>query len=592
MFKLGVLAMVAALGAVAPAQTADPVFKTIPGRTLAEKKVQWAWSVLPVVVKACRYQTSCQMNDTEKAVLETMLVNLPLYSESSLEFVSERENPDRFNGTGSEAHRIAVTGLTPQAKITLNIDRIPDLSLRDLVGILGHEIVHHTGAGDDVNRLPDVIGNKLARYYEVNMVISGLEEFGHPEIQAHYFGVGVPENTDYFKTFPMPASFQDARVLLLDKESAFDLTTFDFSHTSNCFRLPNGIYVNQQVSDPWIRISPWFKGDKKVDLNFSVRTRNVCLKRESLPNADMVGYNMIGQMVVQLELAQPEQDQWQNSALKIYQPTLRALSHQLVPQESLDALALVKVEQVVSAPATVAAGGTWKVELLLRFRERVPVSGCDAPIRGLAWRGLDLFGMSPPLVVDRCEVRVQPDGLYFATLEKNIPADTYSGEYAMEMVALGIPADNGGMAIGKLTRPLTVKVDNPQSPRPLKILSYKFLGVNGHQLQAEREYAFEVRLENANDIFDGLISAKGVLSSGDTYNFVTNMATNQEMFLGPPSIRKEGNVLVATYRVKIDRDRYGDRVKSLVIYTLHFTTSNFGEIVLDLRDNPDVYSIQ
>ena len=47
-----------------------------PGRSLAERKAQWLWRVVPVVIKACRVQPSGQMSDDEKAVLDKMIANL------------------------------------------------------------------------------------------------------------------------------------------------------------------------------------------------------------------------------------------------------------------------------------------------------------------------------------------------------------------------------------------------------------------------------------------------------------------------------------------------------------------------------------
>ena len=573
----------------AQAQSFRPQFYPVPGLTLAEMKVQWLWSVLPNVIKACRVQPSCQMSEVEKKSLDGMIANLKNYSVGTLQFESEKANPGRFTSDQNEAHRVAVTGLTPDSKIILNSDRIGDMELRDLLAILGHETVHHTGVLDDAQRLPDSIGSKLGHYFELNSVSANLEEYGHPEIQAVYFGVGVPETIDYFKTFPEPTVQLDARVLLMDKAGAFDLSAFDPSHGSNCYTMTGAAYVNQQVSDPLIRVSRWFPGDKYVSLDFVVYTRNVCLIIAHVPNADLQGVPMIGQMSLQFELAQPSVTQWSDSVLSLRTDFLRAISRPRVPEEETDAMAMVRVEKVLSAPTTVNAGSTWKAEVLLRYLGSESVSGCEADVRGATWHSLDLLGLSPPLTLDHCSVQVHPDGLYQVSLEKNYPADSYPGIYSTEIIGLVIPASKGGFAVAKMPVPLSVSLTNAKPPPPLKIASHSFSG--GKTLQAGQDYTFEVRLENAHDVYDGLMSGEFMLFDGNSANVMGNMAAEQGMFVGQPAYRQDGSVLVITYKINVPTEMYGTHVREFRLYTLQFTTSNFGEAYLDLRGSPEVYTI-
>jgi hypothetical protein len=563
---------------------------SISGNSLKEKRAQWIWKLVPLVIKACRALTSCQMNPAEKQILDRVILNAPYYSPDSLQFESESQNPGKFTSDQNEAHRVAVTGNIPQSKIFLNLDRLETLSLGQMLAILGHEVVHHAGIADDEKRIPDQIGAKLGRYFELNSVSSNLEEYGHPEIQAVYFGINVPETTDYFQIFPVPTVSVHARSALMDEQNIYDIDSFESYAPFHCFMVPGSAFVNEQVSDPKIHISRWFQGDSEVSVSLNVKIRSVCLIVAHAPDADMKGSNALGQTSVQLVLENPSVKNWQQSRLKIRSNFIRIALRPSSEQENPENGNFAKVEKIVSAPATVVTGQTYKLQVLVRFQDPSATLVCDAPFSGESWHSFDMTSLVPFFNFDRCQAQLQSPDLYLVTLEKDIPTNTVPGYYGVETLGL-LRSKTQDTVTAAFPQKVVFQILNPQVPAPVKILSFQFLGVGNSKLIPDKTYDFEVRIENAQSIYSSFVSGRFLQHSGAYFYFMEEIAHSKKSMFQLAGYRKEGNILIATYKATIPGRSQNASILKLELFTFSYHTENLGEAYLDLRQNPAVFEV-
>ncbi|MGZ5278567.1 MAG: hypothetical protein ACXWC9_01410 [Pseudobdellovibrionaceae bacterium] len=563
---------------------------SIAGNSLNEKKAQWIWQLLPLVIKACRALPSCQMTTAENQILDQIISNLPYYGSDSLQFENESQNPGKFTSDQNEAHRIAVTGNIPQSKIFLNLDRLDTLGWSQMLAILGHETVHHAGIIDDENRLPDQIGAKLGRYFELNSIASSLEEQGHPEIQALYFGVSVPETTDYFQIFPVPTVSVHAKTAVMDEQNIYDIDSFDSYSPFHCYSVPGSALVNEQVTNPKIHVNRWFQGDSEVSVSMNVQLRSVCLILAHAPDADMKASYAVGQTSLQLVLEDPSVNNWQQSRLKIRGPFIRATFRPSADQENPEIAQFAKVEKVVSAPASVIAGQTYKLQILVRMQDSSATLICDAPFNGESWHSLDMTSLVPFRNFDRCQAQKQSQDLYLVSLEEDIPGNAFAGYYGVETLGL-VKSKTGELVTAALPQKIIFQILNPQTPAPMKILSFQFLNVGNGKLVPDKIYDFEVRIENAKSIYSSFVSGRFFERSGHHLDFMEEIAHSTNSMFRLSGYRTEGNILIASYKARIPGPSQNASVDKIELYTFSYHTENFGEAYLDLRQKPAVFEI-
>ncbi len=563
---------------------------SIPGKSLQEKRAQWSWSTLPLVIKACRALPSCQMTPAENQILDKVIANLPWYMKDSLQFESESTHPDQFTSDKNEAHRVAITGNTPQSRIILNLDRLVELSWKDLLSLLGHEVVHHTGVLDDESRIPDQVGAKLGRYFELNSVALSLAEQRHPEIQALSFGVSVPETTDYFQIFPVPTVSVHARTAILDSENIFDIDSFEPYSPFHCYGVPGSAFVNEQVSNPQLHVARWFPGEAEVSVNLNVLIRSVCLITAHAPDAGMKASYAVGQTSVQLVLKNPNLKTWQDSVLSIRADFVRANFRPRSDQENPQVAEFAQYEKTVSAPASVVAGSTYRLQVLIRFEDASQSLPCEAPFTADRWHSLDMTSFVPFFKFDRCQAEQQSPSLYLVTLEKDFPLDSVAGFYSIE--TLGFIASKSSQEItASFPNKISFEVINPVKTGSLKILSAEFPGLKNQKLIPDKTYDFEVRIENADSIYSGFVSGRFVETSGHHLDFMEEIAHSTKSMFRLVSYQKEGSILIAKYKALVPGKSQNASVRRIELYQFSYLTTNFAEAYLDLRQKPLVFEV-
>jgi len=192
------------LSAAAQGFPTPPNF-TFSGKTIAEKQVQWAWWALPRFLQACQYSTECGLSDDQKALLQKILPNLAGYTQDTLQFKPESQNPGLYRSDLGEIHRVAVTGLVPNAPIDINnelLNKSPNLAGFSLwMGFLAHEMVHHLGIPDDDKRIPDQFGAAIAKAAD-NLLVRWPISASKTPIEAWVLNYPAPNSTSFWATFP------------------------------------------------------------------------------------------------------------------------------------------------------------------------------------------------------------------------------------------------------------------------------------------------------------------------------------------------------------------------------------------------------
>lgn len=559
----------------------------VPGQNLTEKKVQWIWSVLPVVVMACRVQNSCKMTESEKNILAKVILNISKYKRDSLVFKSEKEDPDFFNRDKNEAHRLAVTGNHPESKVYLNSDRISELNFSEIIALLGHEVIHHTGILDEEIRIPDQIGAKLRSYFENQSTTVNLEEYNHPEIQVYYFGVDIPDSMEYFKTF---LKSQRARVALMDVENVYNIEKFNSDDESLCLYQPNLQFINQNISGSMIRVDRWFQGDKNVYLHFNVRTQNVCRNTLDSENADLKGFNLISQLSLQLNLLDPQLTHWQDSRLTINSNLIRTLARRPAPEEAGTQIQMARITEVVRKVESVQAGQRWYFEAKVSYSGDSLKAQCDASIKSEAWHSIDFIGLIPNAVYKSCKITKTGAGQYLVQVEIDILANSAPGAFQMDLLSLYTEKTETRIFASAAT-PILFQVQNSRTINP-QIISAKFLTQN-NVIKGDQITEFEVQIQNGTNINDPLITYQLIDELGDAMNFVANMrGENKNGPFEKPVYRMNGDILIATFKIRIPTKWGSIKFKSFRFMTLLITFENLHELYLDHRSNPEVYQIR
>ena len=128
---------------------------------LSPQKLQayWAFTTVRTFLNACLLSDECPFADGDLQIAQQIVQNDKFYSAKTLQFKSAKADPDFFESSNGEAHRIMMTGLSPEAAIYINTDRLEDaqepLAIDTLFALFAHELVHHLGIKDDSVRTPD-----------------------------------------------------------------------------------------------------------------------------------------------------------------------------------------------------------------------------------------------------------------------------------------------------------------------------------------------------------------------------------------------------------------------------------------------------
>jgi len=133
----------------------------MPSLDAKKAEIQWLWKHLPFFVMKCVQDADvCQ---SDKKMLSE-IGNYLLSSSSQIVFSDEKVLNLNFD-LEQKNHRVALTQLTKNADIYINVNRMKNLSMSSWASLLVHESAHHLGYEDDNFGSLDLLGNRVAKYF-------------------------------------------------------------------------------------------------------------------------------------------------------------------------------------------------------------------------------------------------------------------------------------------------------------------------------------------------------------------------------------------------------------------------------------------
>ena len=169
----------------------------VEGQEPIQKKMIWVWQHRVQIFQSCLTDVKiCGKADELRPEMMKISDISKKNISTRLLFVSEAKRPDLFKSDAGETHRVAVTGNTAGSDIFLNVDRIKSLSFEQIVGILFHELSHHTGLVDDTLRKPDQIGARVAKHFMQQLKLSYHNQQEAPQLFSGVFQTFLPETVD------------------------------------------------------------------------------------------------------------------------------------------------------------------------------------------------------------------------------------------------------------------------------------------------------------------------------------------------------------------------------------------------------------
>lgn len=160
------------------------------GAGLMENRFQYGYMSLNKLLMNCLINNDCGLTAQEKNIAaEVSEIMLQKVSDPhKFVFVTDKQMSDLADLPMNEPHRIAMTGLTPNEPIYINVDMLYDISGRPqldygaIVALIFHEAGHQTG--ETSHQLLDVIGTKLRVKLEAETLMYKFELYNLDRIEV------------------------------------------------------------------------------------------------------------------------------------------------------------------------------------------------------------------------------------------------------------------------------------------------------------------------------------------------------------------------------------------------------------------------
>ena len=160
------------------------------GAGLMENRFQYGYMSLSKLLMNCLINNDCGLTAQEKKIAEEVseIILKNVSRADKFVFVTDKQMSDLADLPMNEPHRIAITGLTPEDPIYVNVDMLYDMSGRPqleygaIVALIFHEVGHQTG--ETSHQLLDVIGSKLRVKLESETLVYKFELYNLDKIEV------------------------------------------------------------------------------------------------------------------------------------------------------------------------------------------------------------------------------------------------------------------------------------------------------------------------------------------------------------------------------------------------------------------------
>ncbi len=318
-----------------------------------QRRVEFAWEKTRVYLKACLVTDECGFTPAEIQIALRIGANETNYSAKTLQFVDESASP--FSSVNGDAHRLMLTGLTPQSPIFINATRIHDVPVETLIGLFAHELLHHLGVIDDASRLPDQFGARVATLVRRYVVPMNLGLRNSSTLVFNYPQPTMGEFAGYFPDGLFPTIFLDQKPKVIVQELHMMR-----KETRNICRDPQETLWSSQAKVTSVARSP-----DKTTTYFQFVSR--CFKPGQLQESITYGSTGISF------------DPSKNNAIG-----LASISFSKTP---IDPIATSTIDvQLTTVPTSVLAGQSILVKAKIETPKAQNAIGCGALLGNEAWR--------------------------------------------------------------------------------------------------------------------------------------------------------------------------------------------------------------
>jgi hypothetical protein len=472
--------------------------ETVEGASRKEREIRWLWKYLPDIVRACARTVGECSNPEVKPVIDQLIQQLPLEPETftsprnqRLKFVSEASRPDLFQTGESETHRVAVTGLTPDADVFINSDRMGASPLQ-WVGWLVHESVHHLGLPDGQDRLPDKVGAAVASFAASYLIENSLAEFGHPD--------------EVIVTFHPPDLKGQIRmysdVLPVKLPIAADTVLGPNYKVPVCAE--GEAFQGQQIEPIFWRVG-YLRGDQGFgQIRGTAKITNVCVGASGAAREVLTTFVFQGEM--QFWERFENRSAWWEKRWQ-FDPMTVAAGNYDGEDVLMDLNRTFAVESIAHEKPVVGAGETWRTQMVVRSMQGETPESCGVAISGARWfhhrvSGLTMFDWS-----EKCSITPLEGARYQIDMEKKFPEGFQPDLFSIPFVLLKVGEERRYAMPGGNKN--FIEAVNPAAPARMKGRTWNAPGLAArasvfgqplkHSFSIEKGRAFWLEFEYSGD---------------------------------------------------------------------------------------------
>lgn len=471
-------------------------------------RVEFAWEKSRIYIEACLVSDECGLTSDETKLAIQILANKPHYSAASLQFFAESEA--QFSSVDGAPHRLMLTGLTPKSTIYINSDRISDIPVETLIGLFAHELVHHLGIVDDVSRLPDLFGTRIASIARRYIVPMNL---GLRDTTALVLNYPQPITIDFSKLFPkglFPTIYLSQKHQVIIQELHMMP-----KETPNICKTANEVLWSSQA-----KLTSVAKAPSEVTASFQFVSR--CF--DVTPPGKLQEEISYGSTKINF-------DPSKNDNIGI-----ATISFSKTP---IDPVASASVDvKLTSMPNVLKAGADLIVSALVETPTPKEVVGCGALIGADEWRD---SAADIPLTITTmdCKVTSNAENTSFKVEFKHPISKFAPDQLKLKVQAVGLKLKSGGFIRGIPARAMFVAIENSGiSSKPITIAKVTVSGATPID-PSKYPNSFFIRRGDVFS-FDILFSSETTTSLVDGYAIYQAQMIDKEIMLGTTSLKGTG----------------------------------------------------
>jgi hypothetical protein len=424
------------------------------GNSQTEREIKWVWRHLADFVLSCNSSKNDCKDPAIKKIITEMNAYLPKNNaaempgwDSLLVFVSEKSRPDLFLSTSGETHRVAVTELKRHSKVFINTDRM-DLTYETWTALLIHEVVHHLGYEDDLQRLPDQVGNEILRHVKSQMQVATLDQFNLKNSRIVTFNSLTPG--------------RGSATLLSAKERSGDMGWSPQNMLPIC-DLQNEEFISQYIIAPAWRVNRIITNKNQVAIRGAGFMKAVCKnKATAVPRTVYLPMNLI------IYLKYNQQIDFENWKQMTPVQTFEKDEMSFSPYNDFEVFSGLQTFYVASNThenTILKSGDKWKTNLVVQSTDGFDPKNCEIYFSGSEYSYITRDGLPDVVSFETCTVVSLGNNQWQVSGDFTFPINARTDKYYVAAIRL-LNSDQYRWAVP--TYPNFIQVTNSAlTPKPI-----------------------------------------------------------------------------------------------------------------------------